>query len=155
VQERFLELASSEVPPGEGRQIGTVGHPYVVEVSVSGPRAYVALSTGSGHLGAGGVYPVDYVLEPSGELEERWRAHFEAADAVWLVPYLRDLAAGGTVSEETLVEEHQRRHGTAPRSHALPVAPDVSADEWRARRRAREEATVAMFDAPRRRAPDA
>jgi len=151
VQERFLELASSEVPPGEGRQFGTVGHPYVVEVSVSGPRAYVALSTGSGHMGAGGVYPVDYVLDTDGALEERWHAHFEAAGALWLVPHLHDLAAGGAVTEDALADEHLRRHGAVPRTHLLTVAPDVSAEEWRARRRAREESTAAMFDAARRR----
>lgn len=146
MEERFLALAASEVPPGEGRQIGTVGHPYVVDVSVSGPRAYVALSTGSGHLGAGGVYPVDYVLEPSGELEEYWHAHFEAAGALWLVPYLRDLAAGGEVTEATLVDEHRRRHGTEPRSRRLPVRPDVTADDLRAERRARQERTARLFD---------
>lgn len=140
--ERFVEVGRSEVPPGmDGGHLGSAEHPVVVQVSVSGPRPYVALSQGSGHLGSGAVFPVDYVLMDSGELEPPWPEHFERAGATWVVPFLRDLLAGHEVTEEQVVAEVRRRRGADPAVETLPVDPDVTADELRARRRERQRRT--------------
>jgi hypothetical protein len=120
-RQRFVDLGRSTVPVGRMSAFGSYPHPYVVQLSVSGSRPYLALSIGTGHLSSGRVFTLDEVLRPSGDVAATWREHFEHAGAAWALPHLRELMKGGRVAEEQLIAGYRRQHGSDPDVEFLPV----------------------------------
>jgi hypothetical protein len=118
---RFIDLGRSTAPPSSRSPIGSYPHPFVVQLSVSGPRPLVAVSLGSGHLGSGKAMPLDEVLLATGELDPRWAEEFEGSGARWAIPMLQALAAGTAVTESELVDAYRSQYGADPLTEMLPI----------------------------------
>jgi hypothetical protein len=110
----FLELASNRINPLPGA--GFIW-PYEVGLSVDAPRPRVAFSEGVAHGAHGGVFGIRDALSP------RWRDHIDAAGGDWLMPYLRRIAAGDTVTERELIDDFEQRHGDPPRECDWDLEP--------------------------------
>lgn len=105
MKRRHLHLASN-------RLFWTLGDPfmwpYFVDLSVNVEPPLVGLAEGVAHGAHGGLF------SPSEALKGHWREHFVKADALWLLPYVERLAAGGAVTEGELIRSFVRLHGREP-----------------------------------------
>ncbi|GMA32343.1 hypothetical protein [Litorihabitans aurantiacus] len=103
---RVLRLASTGASSGSTDRPAWPAHVDLVHDAAG--RWTVGLGEGVGHGSAGGEFSVDEALQV------RRLAHISRADGAWLVPFLRRLQAGGTVTESELVTAYRARHGRDP-----------------------------------------
>lgn len=101
---RFIKAASNRLfwQPGE-----PFVYPCEIDLSVDGDTWTVHIGEGAGFGAAGADVSADEALTS-------WRAHFVKAEGEWLLPYLRRIASGETVTMTELVVEFERRHGREP-----------------------------------------
>lgn len=136
-REVFVELGASEVPLEQRGLASTSPHPYVTALSVTGSRPYLALSTGSGHLGAGAVFPLDHVVRADGTLDEDYGDDLVRSGAGWALDLLRRLRAGEVVTHEQVLAACRAHTGAHPVVSRLPVDPEVTSAQLTAERERR------------------
>lgn len=111
---RVIVLARTPEPPGVTSNLGHPCEPAVIGICLTEAEPVVVISEGSGHLGAGGAFRIDEVLDRAGRLRSTWCSLFERADALWTVPLLGRHAGGDPLTEDHVVEAYRSRHGTSP-----------------------------------------
>ena len=79
--------------------------PYVIDICFDAVPCPVGLTEGIGQ----GVGATTVSAEEA--LSATWRKHFEAAHALWLLPYLRDLANGKPLPGEEMLRTYRIIHG--------------------------------------------
>lgn len=95
------------------RPLETTGYPwpYAIAISFDDVAAPVGMSEGVGH-GAAGCF-----LSAQEALDSSWRAHFDAANGLWLIPYLEALAQGSILPKQEMLNRYREQTGKAPASY--------------------------------------
>ncbi|MBP7393310.1 MAG: hypothetical protein KA945_05675 [Zoogloea sp.] len=88
--------------------------PYEVALCFEGVNHPVAFSEGVGHGAAGGVFTA------TAALSETWANHIKVANAQWLLPFIKQLAAGETVDSNEVVQQYFSSHRHEPESFVCP-----------------------------------
>jgi hypothetical protein len=84
--------------------------PYEIAMAFAGTRHPLGMTEGVGH-GSAGTY-----LTVTEALDLKWSAHFENADASWLLPFVQRMAAGERVQAEEVIAIYRDRTGSEPRT---------------------------------------
>ena len=105
---RFLKLASTWL---DKKDDDPFTWPYWVDVSVGDGPTKVAFAEGVAHGSAGGMFPIEEFVMP------KWHKHVVAAEAEWLLPYVRRIIAGEGVTEQELSDAFFDRHAREPESY--------------------------------------
>lgn len=85
--------------------------PYEVSMAFEGTEHPVGVAEGVGH-GAAAAF-----LTAAEALGAAWGQHFASADAGWLVPFLRRMAAGERVRAEEVVAIYRAKNGSEPKTY--------------------------------------
>ncbi|MCU4122010.1 hypothetical protein [Variovorax sp. N23] len=91
--------------------------PYEVSLAFEGAQHPVGVAEGVGHGAAAAFLAAAEALEPS------WAAHFESADAGWLVPFVRRMAAGERVQAQEVITAYRDRNGSEPKAFDHASSP--------------------------------
>jgi hypothetical protein len=85
--------------------------PYEVSICFDAVDRPVVFAEGVGHGAAGGVFTAQEALQP------QWREHFALAKGEWLLPFIKQLAAGHLLNAPELLALAASKLGEAPQSY--------------------------------------
>jgi hypothetical protein len=85
--------------------------PYEVAVCFETVPRPIGFSEGVGHGQAGGIFSAQDALGPT------WKEHFSNAGGDWLLPFVRELAEGRSVSSAAVIKKYQELHGVEPQTY--------------------------------------
>jgi hypothetical protein len=87
--------------------------PYTVDLCFDAVPCPVGLAEGVGQ-GVGAI-----TVSAGDALSETWKEHFVHARALWLIPYLEDLAAGVPLPRAEIWARYEELHGQSPQVSEL------------------------------------
>lgn len=85
--------------------------PYEIAICFEAVLSPIGFAEGVGHGQAGGHFSAQDALGPT------WREHFFYAGGEWLLPFVRELAAGRSVPSALVLKKYQELHGVEPQSY--------------------------------------
>lgn len=94
--------------PATPAKPGDVIWPYEVALCFESVRRPVGFAEGSGMCSSSGLFTAAEALTAT------WSEHIALAQAQWLLPALRDMAAGRAPDREALFAHYFRLHGHEP-----------------------------------------
>jgi len=85
--------------------------PFDIDLCFDGVSHPIAFSEGVGHGATGSVVSAEDALT------SKWKEHFEIAKAVWLIPYIEQLAYGVPLPREEIMARFYSLNGRFPDSY--------------------------------------
>jgi hypothetical protein len=106
----YYNLAHAEKPL---ESTGNYFWPYDIDICFDDVPYPIAFSEGVAHGEMGCTVSASTALEP------QWHSHFENTRGEWLLPYIRNSAAGDPFPREEMLSFYKQKHQEAPRSYEL------------------------------------
>jgi len=93
------------------------GYPWPCQVSVcfEGVPLPIVIAEGVAH-GASSIS-----ISAQDALQAQWHAHFAQANGAWLLPMIRRMASGETVTADEAMTAYCALHGLEPDSYDFPI----------------------------------